>query len=207
VCLSQKTVKFLVIEGFNPQKKFGVIDEVAPRTLSDWLGMKGEPHSSVLASVILFAMRDEMGLIPTSSGSAGARITPIEGVEWFYAHSRIRECVTDAPGTVSTLCARSMLAFAWWKFHQINKAEARNFFIELTRGDSAGPNDPIFLLRERFKRDKNAKSKLPRSEKLALIFKAWNAQRDIDRGYDPGLQSGLRWVTAGNQAEPFPEPR
>lgn len=201
----QKPVKFLVIEGYDRDGTFAVVDEIYPRKLAHWLQVRGEPVTDVLSSVILMAARDEAGLVPTASGT-GFIQTPVEGLEFLDSHPRLRSIVTGAPGTVNTYASRSIQCFAYHKFVKLDKTLANDFFVSLTTGHNEGNTDPIFLLRERLKSNRRSKSKLTRTDILALFIKAWNACRQLENGEDPALGQGLRWRSTGPTAEPFPEP-
>lgn len=197
VCVFGKPIEFLVVKGFDRDGTFGKVDDVGPRRLKDWLHVQGENMPEILAGVIGMAAKDEAGLIPTTA-SATFQLTPIEGCEFLKAHPKLRESVA-APGTVNLLVSRTMACFCHYKFAQLDKVVADSFFIELVMGDVGSDFDPMLLLRERLKSDQLAKAKLSRTERLALIFKAWNA---IRTGNWPRV---LRWRSTGDRPEAFPE--
>lgn len=204
---ANRPIDFLVVEGYERDAVFGVLDDVGPRKLQHWLQVQGEACPEVLATVVMLTARDEAGRIPTTTG-AGFILTPIEGVEFLDLHPKIRTSVNKGPGTANTLASKAICCFAHYKFAQINKAEADSFFKDLVTGHDEGGEDPIWLLRQRLEANRKAenKLKLSRTDLLALIFKAWNAQRTIDSGGDPKLGAGLRWTKTGPRAEDFPEP-
>lgn len=195
---SGKPIDFIIIEGFDRDNTFGKIDDVAARRLSHWLEIQGEPLPAVLASVVTMTARHELGLIPTGTGGASFMMTGPEGIDYLGAHPECREAVL-APGTVSVLVSRSLLCFAYLLFARKDEILAKTFLIELTMDETKARGDPIYLLRERLKTNRYAKKKLPRSEILAIIIKAWNAVRA-----DKKLHN-LRWRSTGPEPESFPE--
>lgn len=196
VMTANRPVEFLVLKGFDPEETFAKIDEVQPRRLAHWLEMRGEAEPETLAKLITMANRDEAGLIPVGAGH-GFIQTPQEGLEFLERHPELRVSV-KAPGTFTTLTPHSLLCFCHWKFSRKDKSLAQQFLIDLVTGEF-NDGDPVSLLRERLKSNRHAKAKLTRVELLALFYKAWNAER---RG-EPIRQ--LKWTSAGNAAEKFPE--
>lgn len=204
---ANQPVEFLIVEGYDPDTVFGVFDGGGERKLQHWLQIQGEACPEVLAAVIVLAARDEAGIIPTTSGQ-GFTLTAIEGLEFLETHPKVRTSVNKGPGTSNVLASRALCCFAHYKFAEKNKAEADTFFKDLVVGHDEGPEDPVWLLRQRLENNRKVETKLKlgRTDVLALIFKAWNAQRIIDKGGDPKLGAGLRWTRVGAAAEDFPEP-
>lgn len=198
VIRSGKSIQFLVISGFESLDTFGRIDDVATRRLKDWLQIRGESLPDILAAVVVMAAKDERGMIPTTSGP-GFQMTAPEGIDYLEAHDEIRRSVMEAPATVTRYASRAMLCFCHYKFAQKDRAAAGSFLIDLATGDKEGERDPIYLLRERLKSNRRAKTKLPRTEMLALIYKSWNAVRAGQKLHN------LRWRSTGPKAETFPE--
>jgi hypothetical protein len=197
VCLSGLSIYFMVIKGFERDHTFGKIDDVGPRRLKDWLHVQGENLPDVLAVVIHMAAMDQTGRIPTGS-PASFQFTPIEGVDFLKRYPLLRESV-NAPGTTNQLAPRGMCCFAHYKFAALDKVLADSFFVDLIIGEKEGEGDPIYLLRERLKSNRLAKQKLTKNERLALIFKTWNAVRAGK------TLNNLRWRSTGPMAEKFPE--
>lgn len=196
VVLHGKPIEFIVIRGYDRAEVFGIVDDVAKRTLAHWLHIKGVELPIVAAGVVGMCARDLHGRIPTSAG--GFIFTPIEGVDFYFDNPKIADSVT-APGTVNTYISRTMCCFCHWKFSQLDSAAADVFFVDLQLGELEGEFDPIYLLRERMKSDRVSKGSINRTETLALIYKAWNAIRT-------GLKiRQLKWTSDGPRSEDFPE--
>jgi hypothetical protein len=172
-----KPVKMLVLRGFDPKDTFARIDDVSGRTLSQWLEMRGEAQPDCLATVIRYAARDRAELVPCHSSGAFV-LTPAEGLEFLDAHPELRQAV-GAPGVVSTLAPRAMLAFFYSKAVQLDKSLATEFLLDLGRGqEHAG--DPVSALRARLllaKRRTRRSDELKPAEMLSIFYRAWNAER------------------------------
>lgn len=198
VILHGKPVDFLMIKGYERENTFGKIDDVGPRKLNDWLHIHGEELPDVLAQVIVLAQNDVRGCIPTGQRSFTFSQTAVEGVEFLEQHPEIRQSVV-APGVVNVLVSRGMSSFCHWKFAAVDRVVADAFFVDLMMGEKEGETDPVYLLRERLKSNRLAASKLTRTEKLALIYKTWNAIRTGKKSRT------LAWCGTGKGAEDFPE--
>jgi len=199
VLASGLTIPFLVMEGLPPEV-FSKINTGWERKLLHCLQIDKEANANILATVIIMAAKDEKGIIPTQS-NRNFFLTSDEGLAFLKKNPSLRESVNSAPGTRNSYVPRATLCFCHWKFSQINKADANEFLIALVRGEVEGEGDPVYLLRERLKSNKRAKSgKMPRNEVLALIYKAWNANRKNEKLHN------LRWRRGGPQAENFPVP-
>jgi len=195
---SGMTVPFIVMEGFE-EKVFTKINKGWERKLAHCLQMEKEQRASTLATVVIMAAKDAQGLIPSASNRSFF-LTSDEGIDLLKEDPSIRESVLTGSGVVSPYASRAMLAFCHWKFSRINKADTNEFLIELSSSKNQEEGDPIYLLRERLKSNKRSKSKISRTETLALIYKAWNAVRKNEKLHN------LRWRRSGNQAENFPVP-
>jgi len=196
VIAAGKPVRFLVIRGYDRDETFAKIDGGAQRTLAHWLEMQGEELPDVLSTVILYAARYEAGFVPTSAGRFV--FTATDGLEFLEGHPEIRHAVA-APGTVNTYAPRSMLCYSHYVFAGLDKTLADDFMLSLTLGRDEGEGDPIYLLRERLKSDRRSKIKMGKTEKLALIIKAWNAVRTGQKLHN------LRWRATGPKPEKFPK--
>jgi len=197
VIMANVPVEFLWVAGYHRDEVFCRVDDVAKRTLKDWLHIMRIENPRIAAGVVAWAARDEAGLIPCATGGHFV-LTPIEGVEFYESHPEI-EYAVRAPGTQNVHLAPVMSCFAYWKFAQRDETEAKGFFVDLTMGDKEAEDDPLFLLRERMKSDRLAKTKLSNIEKLALVYKTWNAIRTGKR------TRTLAWRSNGPTAEKFPE--
>lgn len=190
-------VEFLVIEGYDRDTTFGKIDDVRSRSLKDWFHVLNVNLPGVASGVVMWAARDIAGRIPCGSGGK-FHLTPIEGVEFLEVHPEISLSV-KGPGTSNIYVPKVMSAFCHWKFCKSDQALADTFFMDLSIGENEGDGDPVFLLRERMRSDRRAKMKLGKTEKLALVYKSWNAVRLGESLFN------LRWRSTGPNPEPFPE--
>lgn len=98
------------------------------------------------------------------------------------------------------LCSPSVLGFCHYLFHLQNCAKAAAFFDELHSGVNLSLRNPARMLREKFKRNKAAKAKLPTVHLIALFFRAWVYYRDAKN-----MQLVKTWRCDGPNPEAFPE--
>jgi hypothetical protein len=93
-------------------------------------------------------------------------------------------------------------AFMFWALSEIDKDDAVDFFQKLQDGTNLASNDPIYVLRERIRKDKEHSTGINVSQYVTFAYtiKAWNAYREgrsITRiHYRPG----------GSKSDVFPKP-
>jgi hypothetical protein len=175
VVASKQTVEFVCITGYDREKTFGHIDDVAPRSLRSWLEIRGEEGCAVLAPVVNMANRYTQGLIPAASMSN--RTSSDQLIDFLDNNPEIRESVAKAPGTSNKYAPKAMQVFLHWAFSQRDKKAANKFFIDLVTADGDGVPSPIKALRSRLVNDREATKKMGQAEKIALFIKAWNGVR------------------------------
>jgi len=197
VIRSGQPQKFLVIKGFDASV-IHAVDRVRVRSLADYLYMLGETNHHTKAKVIRMEARYDAGLMPTSTGGA-FKLTTMQGIAFLESHPDIRISVDSAPGMVNTYLPRAMSCWCHYQFAKRDRTAADDFFVGLTMQDSAGPTDPVYLLRQRMISNRRAKSggRMPQKEQCALTIKAWNAVRQNK----PMAQLKWQWVNG----ERFPE--
>lgn len=197
VIVCGKPVRFLVVRGYDRDKTFGKLGGGAERKLRHWFQINNETLPDVLARVVYMAARDEAGRIPTQSGG-GFRFTPTDGLDFLIDHPTIRDSVVKGKGTVNTLAPRAMLSFCHYKFSQFDAIAAEAFLLDLVTGESTGDGDPVFMLRQKLRANRRAAAKLSQNHMLALIYKAWNAERGNIK------LKNLEWNNLSDKPEPFP---
>ncbi len=72
---------------------------------------------------------------------------------------------------------KSSIGFIFWLLSSIDYEQAVDFLRSLHDGIGLDERSPIYLLRRRLEKDLFSKSKLPGSEKQAILIKAWNLYR------------------------------
>ena len=85
--------------------------------------------------------------------------------------------------------SRTVLAFAFLKFSQINKADAEKWLKDLLTGESLEAKDPVYKLRRFFEKNRagprgGGRNRMNRSLMYAMMVKSWNYRRD---GVTPGI--------------------
>jgi hypothetical protein len=190
-------IGFLVIEGYDPESTFGRIGASIPRRLADWLFISGEARPDVMARVVRMAWLASVGCNPFATGSGRRVLTGPMGMVFLDDHPYLRESVTAAPGSVNRLLPQSMCAYLHSVFAQLDKTLADVFFVDLVmRDEDVSEGDPIYILRERLKSNRNARDKFPKPLMAALVIKAWNAVRTGE--------SVIRLQWQPGKGEPFP---
>jgi hypothetical protein len=175
------------------------IDIGAVRKLADLFHSQGEKNYNALAAAVKWMWKFENDKMRATG--EGARVSHFELLDVLARHPDIRHSTTVAHA-VREILPYSVAAFFHYIFSRRSLAESNQFFEALGTGANLERDDPVFLLRRRLLKDKDAtKLKLRTIEKIALVTKAWNywiAGRSINSAH-------LRWRGVGPQAEAFPE--
>jgi hypothetical protein len=170
-------VEFLCISGYPSEETFGVVDDVRARKLRDWLHLAGEENPEEVAALLRYVALFKRGMHPSSKGIAG--FSAQEGMALLEEHPELRECVRGPGVTANRLVPKSLSAFLYWRFSNIDKSLALTFFPDLimAQTNNEGPNDPLLRLHAILRRNREAKSNLPAIYIAAVTIKAWNALR------------------------------
>jgi hypothetical protein len=196
------TVPMLILHGFDSEETFAKLDDVAARSLAHWLTIRGEARPDLLAAVIRMHHANERGRNPfVQGGGRGITLTGPMGLDLLDATPDIRKSVTEGPGIINTYLPPRICAYLHFRFAQSDKTLANRFFVDLVSGDYQGDGDPIYLLRERLRSNRNAREKLSAVELAALTIKAWNAYRR-----DAPLKN-LKWQRGGEERSPESFPK
>lgn len=84
-----------------------------------------------------------------------------------------QSCVATSP-MWSKFGGSSYISASYAILARIDKERVGEFFAAFSSGADLSEFSPIFRLRERLRDNKNSRAKLPPSDFIALIFKAWN---------------------------------
>ena len=105
---------------------------------------------------------------------------------------------TSTATTLGRIMVPSAAALAHFLFHFADPYSCEKFFKALKLGENIGKGNPVYTLRERLRRNQEAKTsaKIKANETLAIVFKAWNA-------YIRGRKLSLLMWRASD--EPFPD--
>ena len=214
---SGKTVEMLVVRGAT-EDEIDAIDTGNRRLPGDALALRhGVADGDTAATALKHMWNLERGQMPQGGGigKAGMGMNNHEMGQYFLKHPDVVHSVSrinESP-SLKRLAAKGTMAFCHYAITRKCKAGiatelAETFFLNLERDVYTGNSDPIFRLRERLQKAKNApvngpnkKDKLSITEMCALIFKAWNfwiAGKETTR---------LSWRVGGYLPEEFPLPK
>lgn len=173
VVQAQRAIAVFMVFGV-PRDTRDTLDQGVNRSSADYLGIHGNVDTNHLAAAAKFVwMWRTYGFI-----SSGGRQSP--------TRSEIVDTVEKNPGIVSSLSAvnftgsglfssRSSLAFCHFAFKTVAKdVDVSFFFDSLLGGANLKAGDPILAVRNRLIAERKA---LRASEKIELLFRAWNAHR------------------------------
>ena len=217
VIKSGKTVEMLVVRGAT-EDEIDAIDTGNRRLPGDVLALRhGVADGDTAATALKHLWNYELGRAPTGGGNnkAGVGMNNHEMGQYFLKHPKIIDSVAYVNETPSLkrMTARGTMAFCHYAImgkckEGIATELAETFFHNLARDIYTGNTDPIYRLRERLQKAKDApvngpnkKDKLNITETCALIFKAWNfwiAGKETTR---------LSWRIGGDIPEDFPRPK
>lgn len=197
VILSGKPIRTLVVNGVVPEsfitKDLGMI-----RTGGHILALKGEKHYNVLSGALSWLWKYERGVMLWT----GVKATPSRQqlLDLLERNPGMRDSVAAVGSSKrKVMVAGSPASFLHYKFSHNNRSKGDEFFDLLTSGAGLTEDSPVYLLRERLIRNKDAKARLRQVDIIALCIKAWNA-------FSTGRSiRTLRWTNRGDAPEDFPE--
>lgn len=181
------------------------IDTGKSRSLADNLSMAGFGNTNSMAAIIktFFLIETSGSLYRGLLNSANEMITVSDGLTYLAAHeSDIVTATAFGHKTAkSTGLTARLAALAWHTFTAIDTEDADYFFDHLASGVGLDAGNPILALRERLRKNKEARvdKKMGPVEMMAITIKAWNRFR---RGESVQI---LAYRPGGAHPEVFPE--
>jgi len=178
IALSGKTVKILTVKNL-PPKTQATVDNGFKRTIAHVLEIQGEKNATALAFSLSLLCRWEGGQLNTVR-SRGEHNRPRrdECVAVLKSHPDMRNYIAHKFTSHFTRIGSSgLFAFCWYVCSQNHPDEADIFFEQLSLGVAMGTDDPVWHLRERLIKSKQAEDprrKLDTLQKIQLIAHAWN---------------------------------
>jgi hypothetical protein len=179
-CIKSSTpIKCLVLHGI-PTSAFAVMDTGKVRSGADTLSAEGIKDANVVAAAVrtvLILMQESPHLL-------------VSNLQIEHAYSElttIHQSVSKARPAHHIL-ETGLGAGLHFVFAQRDARMADWFFERLADGSELRGDDPVLVLRERLRRKLEGRAKIPRTFKMAISIKAWNALR---RGRKIGL---LKWI-------------
>lgn len=191
---------FSIVRGL-PDSAYDTFDQGSVRTTADLLDARGEVSTPTLAAAA------RLLLIYRQTGHFGElRPAPSrdEIIRHVAAEPELRESIAIAKPWQQQLrvMAPSLFTVLYHLCAEKSIEDATHFFGCWATGlGFTGPDDPIYILRQRFDRDALLQQQIARLRDIqaALVFRAWNAARTGQR------MKLLRWNPSNN--EPFPTPQ
>jgi len=167
------SLPMLVVRGL-PKTAFHKIDGGWKRTIGHHLAVAGEVNYNSLASAIRW-----FGVVDKRKSWKAAGVTSSQALATLKKHPKLRESVAFvlASGAKKVMSA-SLLSACHFCF-SLKDADAANLFVEqLASGENLKRTDPVYVLRERLRRDKADRDKRIPDDCIAVfVIKAWNATR------------------------------
>lgn len=168
------------------------VDTGKRRTVSDVLAIKGERYTLQLAAACVWIHKLDSGM---SSVKSKEKLSVIEVEKILEKHPSIRDSVRRMVMTRLFYASESMFAAIHCLTKEKHGHAADSFFDQLYEGVDLSATSPVYILREKLMRNRNAKLKLPLPELAAYIIKGWN-------NFLTGKSVS---VLRMNADEPFPE--
>ena len=208
-----KTLDVLVVRGAT-EEEIDAIDTGSPRLTGDVLTLRhGMAEGDVVATVLKHLWSLNQGGIPTGGGGGLRRRGAPNNhqmAQYYLEHPHLLASVRYVNETpiVRKMGPRGTMALCHYLISQAGGVRAQEFWHCLAQAIYVGNNDPVYRLRERLTKAKNAgtprggakSDKLDVTEMSALIIKAWNAWVT-----NTPVQL-LRWQRFGDRAEMYPTP-
>lgn len=186
-----------VIFGLPPEAIL-TIDIHRPRTSGHIAAIKGFHNASCACAIAgLIVLHRRHGI--ERMNDPRCQPTKTQVVEAARTLPTLEEAVVQARLLGKKIAAPRVVGFCYYQFAAQDRAAAQRFFAELANGLGLSPDNPVYHLRERLLTDRQAKSKLPQLDIVALFFKAWLFYRN-----NRPLRK-LFWKTDGLSPEKFPE--
>lgn len=208
-----KTLDVLVVRGAT-EEEIDAIDTGSPRLTGDVLTLRhGMAEGDVVATVLKHLWSLNQGGIPTGGGGGLRRRGAPNNhqmAQYYLEHPHLLASVRYVNETpaIRKMAAKGTMALCHYLITQAGGDRAHEFWRCLAMAIYASNNDPVYRLRERLTRAKNASARrggakadrLDVTETSALIIKSWN---NWINNNDVQL---LRWQRFGDHAEIYPVP-
>lgn len=172
VIKSGVTLPMMVVRGV-PTEAFVTIDGGKRRSNGDHLAGAGEAHYNQLASALRW-----FNVIANRKSWKSMALTSKQLFQVLDKEPKIRESVAFAFSTkASKIASGSILGACHYAFSKKDRELADLFLESLATGEGLKRTDPVYILRERFRRERSERSKMPQDVVAAFVVKAWNATR------------------------------
>jgi hypothetical protein len=160
-----------------PYKFFPSLDQCAPRSGSDLSGLLGFAHENCVSAVAKLGILYAEKKITTTGKSQQIGNDRLR-IYLDRNHDRLITAVSAAQTRrkgIVKLLPISLAAFVHYMVAKNHPDKVEEFLDKLSSGENLRKGDALLLLRERMKDLAGQKHILLRSDKLALLIKAWNS--------------------------------
>jgi len=198
IIVSQSTVPCLVVFNID-EDAFITLDRPKKRSIANVLALKGEKNVGSYAAVLSWYWKYSTGRSRLSGPEGWPE--PDDILKVLAEHPGLRDSLNAVTASrFRVLSGTTALAVTHYVLGDIDEPARDEFFNLLAVPAELDEFHPIWKLRERLVQDRISKNKLSQHERIAIIFKAWNAWR---AGRDVRV---LGWRSSGAGSEAFPEP-
>lgn len=176
IIMSGVSIQFLVVRGLDPkaQKR---IDSGIIRAFADQLKMANIPEPFSVASALrrIHLYENAAERVDFATG----KVTHAELEEAFDKHPEIVETVVKLKNSAPRIGVPvSMLAFVHWLLGEHNSEKTEEFFELFLRGANLALDDPILVLRDRIRREREQYTQREfQVRAFWLTVQAWNHWR------------------------------
>jgi len=149
------------------------VDQSGVRKVSDYLAMAGNTNTTNLAAMArLLWIYDEKGSVMFGGTNLP---TKTQVRQKAFDNPKLAESFAVLPASSRSIArSKSVLGFCHFiLLRRSSRATVDYFILKLCLGDDLAKNDPIYACRERLISDRRMRT----SEKVELVFRAWNAFR------------------------------
>lgn len=193
--------KMLIVRGLD-KNAFKYIDTGRKRTAADVLGIEKIKNPTQIATMVKFIMNFKRGQYISATQSqtkrASSAITNSD-VSDFVAKNltSLNDSYPFGYAKENKLLPCGLLASLHYILKGISQIEADDFCWKVAKGENLTKENPIYLLRQKLLNDIRSNRKMSKTERLALVLKAWNLYRGKKK------VSILKWESV---REAFPKP-
>ena len=173
VCKSGVSIESVVIRGLD-NDVFNTIDAGRKRTAGDTFGLHGETNANALASALRVIDKYNQGRMWWTSSPSTQEIQAL-----LLEHPSVRESVRFC-GSFRIISPASAAALHYL-FSSVSPVSADEFMEKIRDGRGMDMGEPEYHAREILLGHKQRGQKRPTPELMAIVVKAWNIRRDIDR--------------------------
>jgi len=154
---------------------FATIDMNRKRTAADALAIAGFPNEKLVAASVRLILQLAEDPITFRQSYSHTQIK-----EWCdaYFEELSRFIPLGRMVSKSNMCESSMVVALAYYFTQKDANATQTFFARVADGVGLHERSPIGALRSRLTANATSPAKLPRTDVVALIIKAWNAYRE-----------------------------